>query len=118
MNDKRDEVKGQVEDALDGLDYDGLVVGAMADFALSREAELQDHITQLKADLATAKQKYRCAETGLTYAFPALQLAYSLRDRFSKEDAGHIETAYLQVRRSQKDLLDLAQQTLDKIRKE
>jgi hypothetical protein len=44
MNDKRDEVKKQIESALDGWSYDDWAIDPLADLILSRETELRRQI--------------------------------------------------------------------------
>jgi len=44
MKDKRDEVKKQIESALDGWSYDDWAIDPLADLILSREAELRRQI--------------------------------------------------------------------------
>jgi len=52
MNDKRDEVKKQIESALDGWSYDDWAIDPLADLILSRETksrrEIADELDTIK----------------------------------------------------------------------
>ena len=115
MNDKRDEVIDAATDCLVkrkmknlNTKYFSVSTEEMADFAiqhaLSREAELHDEITQLKADLATAKQ-------GLEHYANAENWTHLGPDN---SPGRHV----LLYQPETGDGYDLAQQKLDKIGKE